>query len=281
MTGQRALSTPATRGAVAQPGLVLVPQPAASPLADLLALLSGAVVRLEHVDLVELANEEYLGLDPDVDVETWSAARIALDDYLYAVAEQRRVGGPRARGMHHDLCRYVLPFLLEWRVTEHEPLRVDRLKTSDLDRFAQTLAGEKPLPAATVVADMLGRDRLALTCHWLTGPEAELVTGMPWRDVTAAVPVHRDVPPCASPGCGTASGSGCTCPIGRPDGSTRVTSAGASATCATSAASSSVPRSGPGPRAASRGQSPSDGRNRASLQACCTGAWPSPPHSTG
>ena len=139
---------------------------------QLLDLTRGLPVLVGHVDLVQLSNLRYEGLDPDEDPDAISTASYALDEYLHRVGEQRSVGGNRARAMHYDLCRYVIPHLLEQRGHEH-PLAASRWRTSDVTAFIQILAGERDLPAATVAGDRL--DRLAITCHWLDLDDAARV----------------------------------------------------------------------------------------------------------
>ena len=139
---------------------------------QLLDLTRGLPVLVGHVDLVQLSNLRYEGLDPDEDPDAISAASYALDEYLHRVGEQRSVGGNRARAMHYDLCRYVIPHLLERRGHER-PLAACRWRTSDVTAFIQILAGERDLPAATVAGNRL--DRLAITCHWLDLDDAARV----------------------------------------------------------------------------------------------------------
>jgi integrase len=139
---------------------------------QLLDLTRGLPVLVGHVDLVQLSNLRYEGLDPDADPDAISAASYALDEYLHRVGEQRSVGGNRARAMHYDLCRYVIPHLLEHR-GQDGPLSASRWRTSDVTAFIQILAGERDLPAATVAGDRL--DRLAITCHWLDLDDAASV----------------------------------------------------------------------------------------------------------
>jgi len=133
-----------------------------SERSGLLDLAAGRAIVIPGADLVQLANLRYEGPDPDADPDTVSAARYALDMYWYRAGEARRIGGERARGMHYDLCRYLLPFLLEHR-GEDGPLQAARLRISDVTTLVQVLAGERPLPAATVAARQL--KRLAGTCH--------------------------------------------------------------------------------------------------------------------
>ena len=121
----------------------------AAQRSGLLDLTAGRAIVIPGADLMQLANLRYEGPDPDAD--TISAARYALDMYWYRAGEARRIGGERARGMHYDLCRYLIPFLLEHR-GEDGPLQAARLGISDVTTFVQVLAGERPLPAATVAA---------------------------------------------------------------------------------------------------------------------------------
>jgi len=157
---------------------------------DLLAVAAGSAVRLTCVDLVELANLPYEGPDPDGDPDTVSAVVYALDAYWYRASEARTIGGQRARGIHYDLARYLLPFLLEHR-SEQVPLPASRLRISDVTALAQILAGERQLPAATVAADRLGR--LAVTCHWLDLREAATVCDVTIGDIATAVSDRKSV----------------------------------------------------------------------------------------
>lgn len=150
----------------------------------LLRLLAGAPILLPGIDLVAVANLSYDGVDPEVDPSHLTVASYALDMYWYRAGEERRVGGMRALGLHYDLCRYVLPFLLEHR-GQTGPLTAGAWRITDLTRFVQILAGEHPLPAATVAADRLGR--LALTCHWLDLEDAARVCDLDRAGITAAI----------------------------------------------------------------------------------------------
>jgi hypothetical protein len=155
-----------------------------SERSGLLDLADGKAIVIPGADLVQLANLRYEGPDPDADPDSISADRYALDMYWYRAGEARRIGGERARGMHYVLCRYLLPFLLEHR-GEDGPLQAARLRISDVTTFVQVLAGERPLPAATVAADRL--KRLAVTCHWLTLDDAAIACAIDRGELAGSI----------------------------------------------------------------------------------------------
>ncbi len=163
----------------------------------LFALLGGQPVYLPEVDLVALSNMPYDGLDPGQPPGEWTAAQVALDYYLLRVGDERRVGGPRARDLHYDLQRYVLPFLLVRRAHGTRPLPVTSLTVQDTRYFANVLAGERELPAAVLAAARLP-ERLALTCHWLTVADVAAIADCAEQQVhrlldDGALPAHRDI----------------------------------------------------------------------------------------
>ncbi len=155
-----------------------------SERSGLLDLAAGRAIVIPGADLVQLANLRYEGPDPDADPDSISAARYALDMYWYRAGEARPIGGERARGMHYVLCCYLLPFLLEHR-GEGGPLQAARLRISDVTTLVQVLAGERPMPAATVAADRV--KRLAVTCHWLTLDDAAIACAIDREEVAVHV----------------------------------------------------------------------------------------------
>jgi hypothetical protein len=166
----------------------------------LFALLGGQPVHLTTLDLLALTNEPYDGLTSLCDLTSLgdaTAAQTVLDWYLRHAGEDRRVNGTRARDLHYDLARYVLPFLLERRARGTQPLPVADLQVDDVRYLANLLAGERLLPASVVAREHLGHRRLALACHWLTTQEAAQVSTCTAEQLqelirSGSVPAHPD-----------------------------------------------------------------------------------------
>ena len=174
----------------------------------LLRLCAGEPVDLPSIDLIEFVNGSYGGLDPDVHSDQYSLAEIALERFHSHVGTFRRTKGDRATGIASDLGRYLLPFAVELAAT-HPPGRrgIAHLRVPEAEQLQSMLAGDNPLPAATVAADRLRR--LAITCLWLTPADAAQVCHGGATAVRQAMADDRGSPRTHSgPGCAHPGGPG-------------------------------------------------------------------------
>ena len=118
---------------------------------DLARLCDCEPVALVKVDLIAFVNGSYDGLDPDVHPDQYTLAEITLERFHSHVGTNRRTKGDRATGIASDLGRYLLPFAIELAAA-HPPGRrgIAHLRVPEAEQLQSILAGDKPLPAATV-----------------------------------------------------------------------------------------------------------------------------------
>lgn len=142
---------------------------------DLERLCAGEPVLVDHVDLIEFANSSWAGLDRDVDPGDHLLAQVLLAWFHDHVGLERRTEGDRSTGIAGDLRRYLLPFAIETAFARPAAERsVSHLRVADLRDLPRILAGDLPLPAATVAGDLLRRR--AVTCVWLSLDDAGAVS---------------------------------------------------------------------------------------------------------
>ena len=145
---------------------------------DLLVdLVSCRPVHLTHADtdLIDWVNNRPTVLGPDVDPRDANPAQLNLDWFAEYVGKYGKTDGARAVHLAGALTRYVLPYLVEWAL-DREPgsSTVGNFAFGRGTYLAEVLAGQQPLPAATVAGDLL--DRRAAACVWLTLPDAGAVS---------------------------------------------------------------------------------------------------------
>ncbi|OIQ76240.1 phage integrase family protein [mine drainage metagenome] len=138
---------------------------------DLERLCAGEPVLMDRIDLIDFANSRWPGLDPNVDPDDHLLAEAMLAWFHDHVGVERRTEGDRSTGIAGDLRRYLLPFALETTAALPATRRsIAQLRVADVRHLPRILAGDLPLPAATVAGDLLRRR--ALTCVWLNVSDA-------------------------------------------------------------------------------------------------------------
>ncbi|QGN58094.1 tyrosine-type recombinase/integrase [Nostocoides sp. HKS02] len=178
-----------------------------SALADrpaLMRLCAGEplVLTQQECNLVELLNtfEQLTAplLDPNVDPDQYRLAEVALEHLTSHHGTNRQAKGDRVKSVSSTHHRYLLPFLIELDATRPQDHRgAADLRITHLEALPRVLAGDLPLPAATVAADRLGH-KLSIIRVFLTLEDAgQVVDGgdqaLAVALATGAVPVHRDV----------------------------------------------------------------------------------------
>ncbi|QWC84461.1 hypothetical protein KLP28_12925 [Nocardioidaceae bacterium] len=150
------------------------------------------------VVLVNQANDDADLVDnlfADIDPDDFRLAEILLEELLRRYGVHRKANGDRIRDVASEVCRYVVPFLVELSHTAPAERRgVSQLKVTDLERLPRILAGDLVLPAATVAGDRLGRR--AASAIWLSVDDATRLCGRDAvADATSAgdLEVHPDV----------------------------------------------------------------------------------------
>ena len=163
------------------------------PGRDLLRASAGEPTVLSDaaVDLVEFANAE-LSVDLHRDPASYTVAEMVLSWFHRRAHDERVWNGDRLKGVESNLRRYLLPFVMEFAVSSAptgpstRSRRPGQVEMSDLpvatvgqfsvlhaEHLASMLAGDRPLPAATVAGDLLGRS--AVRCVWLSLEDAGAV----------------------------------------------------------------------------------------------------------
>lgn len=160
------------------------------------------VLTQQECNLVELLNNlEQLTtplLDPNVDPDQYRLAQVALEHVTSHHGTNRQAEGDRVKSVSSAHRRYLLPFLIELDATRPQDHRgAADLRITHLEALPRVLAGDLPLPAATVAADLLGR-KLGIIRVFLTLEDAgQVVDGgdqaLAVALATGAVPVHVDV----------------------------------------------------------------------------------------
>ncbi len=164
----------------------------------LLDLVSGLPVKLTNADtdLIAWVNGRPTVLAPDADLGQASPGQLNLDWFAEYVGKHGKTDGERAVGLAGALTRYVLPYVVEWALDRAPNLRtVTDFTFARGTGLAEILAGQQPLPAATVAGDLLGRR--AAACIWLTPPDAGSVShgglaAVHGRISARDLPTHRD-----------------------------------------------------------------------------------------
>src|SRR5690606_34238789 len=127
-----------------------------------LALLAcaGAPLQLtaEEADLVALTNAagHYARriLDPDVEPDDVHPAEYIVEYLMAAHGLNRRTKGARVPAVESNLRRYLIPFFTELAFTRPEGKKgIAYRRLPQLETVPRMLAGDAPLPAATVAAD--------------------------------------------------------------------------------------------------------------------------------
>ena len=134
----------------------------------LLRLCGGEPLLLDdaEVDLVALVNQApqiaaWL-LDDDADPDDYRLAEVLVEYLCHRFGIQRRGKGDRFKDLESIYRRHLLPFLIELDASlpaQHRGVAAKRLR--HLQRLPAILAGDEPLPAATVAGDLLNRRGIA------------------------------------------------------------------------------------------------------------------------
>lgn len=158
-------------------------------------LLTDADIHL--VDLVNSAADLHDRLLPDAaDPDEYRLAEVMVEFLCTRYGVQRHGKGDRLKSVVSEHRRYLIPFLVELAATRPAGrCGVAALTIRHLETLPRMLAGDLPLPAATVAGDRLGRR--AVGCIFLGLPDAAAVTagGRTALDRAVAdetVPVHAD-----------------------------------------------------------------------------------------
>lgn len=127
------------------------------------------------VDLIALVNRsETIGawlLDENVDPDEYRLPEVLMEYLCHRYGEQRRGNGDRIRNLESIYRRYLLPFLIELDAALPEERRgVAAKRVRQLEMLPKILAGDAPLPAATVAGDHL--NRRAVACVFLNLADA-------------------------------------------------------------------------------------------------------------
>lgn len=171
-----------------------------------LALLAcaGAPLQLtaEEADLVALTNAagHYARriLDPDVEPDDVHPAEYIVEYMMAAHGLNRRAKGDRVAAVESNHRRYLIPFFTELAFTRPEGKKgIAYLRLPQLETVPRMLAGDAPLPAATVAADQF-RDRVGLQCLHLNVDDARhVVTDNALLDAaaldTGRLPTYPDI----------------------------------------------------------------------------------------
>lgn len=143
----------------------------------LLRLCAGEALLLhdQDVDLVDLVNrcheiEPYL-IDDDIDPDDFRLAEVLVEYLCHRYGVQRRGKGDRLTNLSSTYRRHLLPFLIELDIARPPDQRgAAALRLRPLEALPKILAGDKPLPAATVAGDLLRRRGVA--CVYLSREDA-------------------------------------------------------------------------------------------------------------
>ena len=154
----------------------------------------------DDVDLVDLVNSagdlEALLLDVEADPDEYRLAEVAVEYFCTRYGIQRHGKGDRLKSLISVYRRYLVPFLVELDASRPAGRRgVADLRITHLETLPRVLAGERPLPAATVAGDLL--KRRGIGCLFLSRDDAAAVTdgGATALQVTlasGAVALHTD-----------------------------------------------------------------------------------------
>jgi integrase len=168
----------------------------------LLRVCAGEPIALTSTDasLVELIDgaAETVGylLDPLMDPDDYQLAEVIAECLCEHHGLDRNAGGKRVESVVSDAVRYLLPATVEHALAAPRERRgVASLLVHDLKPIVRMLAGELPLPAATVAGDILGLPGIA--CVWLELTEAARVvdggrTALDVALVEGTLPVYAD-----------------------------------------------------------------------------------------
>src|SRR5262249_36905547 len=193
------VGTPASAEAPSVAGAVTAWSAGRPPL---LRVCAGEALLLAEsdVDLVTLVNQAaQIGpwlLDDTADPDDHRLAEVLLEYLCHRYGVQRRGKGDRIINLESIYRRHLLPFLVEldtMRPPQHRG--VAHLRLRHLESLPAVLAGDAPLPAATVAGDLLNRRGIA--CVYLDLADAGRVAdGGPAALETAlasgVVPVRTD-----------------------------------------------------------------------------------------
>jgi hypothetical protein len=169
----------------------------------LLRVCAGEALLLtdDDVNLVDLVNQAsaispWL-LDDDADPDQYRLAEVLLDHLCHKYGTQRRGKGDRLKNLESAYRRHLLPFLIELDASLPADQRgVASKRLRHLEKLPAILAGDAPLPAATVAGDRLNRRGIA--CIFLDLRDASNVVsgGARALDVAlrdGAIELHADV----------------------------------------------------------------------------------------
>jgi transposase len=136
-------------------------------------------LRDDELDFVDLANTatDFDGqlLDTDIDPDQYRLAEIAVEYYCKHYGIQRHGKGDRLSSIISTYRRYLVPFLVELDASRPAGRQgVADLRVTHLEVLPQILAGDRPLPAATIAGDVLGRR--GISCLFLSIADAASVT---------------------------------------------------------------------------------------------------------
>lgn len=202
-------ATASPRGATSPASLHLLPstQEAAttawrSHRPPVLRVCAGEALLLTdaEVDLVALVNRArdittWL-LDDSASPNDYRLAEVLLEHVCHRYGIQRIAKGDRVLNLESAYRRHLLPFLIELDASLPEGQQgVAAKRLRHLERLPAVLAGDEPLPAATVAGEQLGRRGVA--CIFLSLNDAAAVTRGGANAVHRAIeqgrlPVHAD-----------------------------------------------------------------------------------------
>ena len=134
----------------------------------------------DEADLIRLTNDaaSHVGhiLEADTDPDDVSTAEYLVEYMMVVYGLNRRAKGDRVVAIESNYRRYLIPYFVERSFASRHGGAIAKLRLPDLEAVPRILAGDAPLPAATVAADQFAfRDRTGLQCLHLTLRDAAAV----------------------------------------------------------------------------------------------------------